>query len=57
MTKAGAAAFQVKWARQVDPPRCAHLIQTLGHSNDDYLAFTYYCIECGGVMARINQFI
>jgi hypothetical protein len=57
MTKAEAAAFQVKWARQVDPPRCAHLVQTLGHSNDDYLAFTYYCIECGGVMARINQFI
>jgi len=57
MTKAEAAAFQVKWARQVDPPRCAHLIQTLGHSDDDYLAFTYYCIECGGVMARINQFI
>ncbi len=48
MTQAQASDLKKKRKQQGDPPPiCAHPIQALGHSADDYVTFTYYCIECG----------
>ena len=52
MTKAQAAALQLKWNEQKYPPECAHRNQELEESQGPYLTGKYYCTDCGEAVSR-----